>query len=268
LDQSSEAAAAWLARRHEERAGYAPIDAGLCPASVDEAYAVQDALVRRWCAAGDSVAGCKIALTTPQMRRLVGFDDSIAGQVLASRVQGSPATVASAQAVRLGFECEIALRIGRAIDPAAPPAGRAEMAACIDAVAPAFELVDDGGADYARFAPDEGATLKTLVADNAWNHGVVLGDWVDDWRALDLAGLVGVATIDGVEAGRGAGRDVLGHPLDAMLWLTRHLASRGRGMAPGEFVITGSLVTTRFPVPGNVVEFTLAGVGAARMRII
>ncbi|MBL8382586.1 MAG: fumarylacetoacetate hydrolase family protein [Burkholderiales bacterium] len=263
-----EQAADWLRRRHEQHAGYEPLPAPLLPPTVAAAYDVQDALVRAWCAAGDAVAGHKIALTTPQMRRFVGFDDSIAGQVLASRVHASPARIARDRAVRLGFECEIAFRIGRAIAPGAAPATRAAVAAHIDAIAPAFELVDDGAADYARFAQDGGATLRTLAADNAWNHGVVLGDWVQDWRGVDLDALEGVAAADGAEIGRGHGRDVLGHPLDAMVWMVRHLAARGRGLPAGAFVITGSLVTTRFPSAGETDEFTLAGVGTARMQIV
>lgn len=262
-----EGAAQWLARRHVVRAGYAPLPVDLRPEGVAEAYAVQDELVRHWCVDGDRVAGYKIALTTPQMRRMVGFDDSIAGQVLASRVHRSPAAIVLAHAVHLGFECEIAFRIGRAIDPAAPPTTRAAMAQHIGAIAPAFELIDDGGADYRQFANDDGSTLLTLAADNAWNHGVVLGEWRCDWQATDSAELIGIATIGGREAGRGQGSDVLGHPLDAMLWIVAHLAARGRGMVAGEFVITGSLVTTRFPTSGDKVEFTLDRVGAVCMQI-
>ncbi|MBL8378854.1 MAG: fumarylacetoacetate hydrolase family protein [Burkholderiales bacterium] len=261
-------AARWLAQRHTQRAGYAPLPGELRPAGVAEAYAVQDALVRHWCADGDRVAGYKIALTTPQMRRMVGFDDSIAGQVLESRVDRSPAAIALAHAVHLGFECEIAFRIGRATDPAAPPGSREAMAQHIDAIAPAFELIDDGGADYRQFADDDGSTLVTLAADNAWNHGVVLGEWRSGWQVIDSDALVGIASIGGREVGRGQGRDVLGHPLDAMLWIAAHLAARGRGLSVGDFVITGSLVTTRFPAPDDEVAFALDGIGAVRMRMV
>lgn len=263
-----EEAARWLALRHTQRAGYAPLPHDLRPASVAEAYAIQDSLVRHWCADGDRVAGYKIALTTPQMRRMVGFDDSIAGQVLASRVHRSPAAIVLADAVHLGFECEIAFRIGRATDPAAPPGSRESMARHIDAIAPAFELIDDGGADYRQFAGDDGSTLVTLAADNAWNHAVVLGEWRSGGQFNGSDALIGVASIGGREVGRGQGCDVLGHPLDAMLWIVAHLAARGRGLCVGDFVITGSLVTTRFPAPDDEVAFVLDGIGAVRMRMV
>ena len=76
-----------------------------------------------------------------------------------------------------------------------------------------------------------------------------------------------MATVNGVEAGVGHGRDVLGHPLDAMLWIVRHLHGRGQGLRAGEFVTTGSLVTTRFPRVGDRVSFAVDGVGEVRMDI-
>ena len=46
----------------------------------------------------------------------------------------------------------------------------------------------------------------------------------------------GVDGIDGVEFGRGKGRDVLGHPLTALAWLANHLAARGRCLRRGDIV--------------------------------
>ena len=245
---------------------FSPLAGDLLPQSLDEAYDVQDALVASRRARDGACAGYKIALTTPAMRKFVGHDDSIAGQVLASTVHRSPATVSGADAGRLGFECELAFLIGADTDPAAPPTDRAAIARHIEAICPAFELIDDRNADYARFASDR-STLLSLAADNAWNHGVVLGDWRHDWAGLDTAALRGVASINDVAAGEGHGRDVMGHPLDAMLWIARHLHARGAGLKRGEFVITGSLITSKFPVAGDLVRFAVEGVGEVRMSV-
>ena len=262
------AAARWLDAEHAQRRPFVPLAGAATPESVAQAYAVQDALVALRCAAGRGPrAGHKIALTTPAMRAFVGYGDSIAGQVLASAVQRSPATISAGAGVHIGFECELAFLVASDTRADAPPSTRAAIAAHIGGVCAAFELIDDRGADYSRFGRDEGATMLSLAADNAWNHGVVLGDWKTDWQGLDLAALRGVATVNGVEAGAGHGRDVLGHPLDAMLWIVRHLQTRGQGLRAGEFVTTGSLVTTRFPQVGERVSFAVDGVGEARMEI-
>jgi len=50
---------------------------------------------------------------------------------------------------------------------------------------------------------------------------------VHAWHELDLAASVGTTTVDGVEAGRGRGADVMGNPLEALAWLANALADDG-----------------------------------------
>lgn len=264
---ASAAAAQWLAAEHAARRDFKPLAGALLPASMAQAYDTQDALVAMRIAAGGGVrAGFKIALTTPAMRRFVGYDDSIAGQVLAGGIHHSPATVSSGRYQHLLFECELAFRLGTDVAPGMEVT-RDLMSNVIDAVCPAFELADDRHADYAKFSADGGATLRTLAADNAWNSGVVLGTWVLDWRSLDLGAVRGVASVNGAAVGEGFGRDVLGHPLDAMVWVTSHLHARGVTLKRGEFVITGSLITSKFPQVGDRVVFTVDGLGTASMTV-
>jgi len=54
--------------------------------------------------------GYKIALTTAVMQRMVGFDSSAAGFILANAIHQSPAILRGADFVRLGIECEIAVQ--------------------------------------------------------------------------------------------------------------------------------------------------------------
>ena len=167
---------------------------------------------------------------------------------------------------RLGFECELAFLIGTDLSPQAAPADRARVSRAIAAVAPAFELVDDRDADYSAFGKDA-ATVLSLAADNAWNHGVVVGAWRPDWALIDLPAVHGALQINGEQAGEGWGRDVLGHPLDALVWVARHLHQRGRTLKKGELVITGSLITSKFPRAGDQVRFSAAGVGEVALAI-
>jgi 2-keto-4-pentenoate hydratase len=268
VDNPVRAAAQWLMEEHAQRRRFAPLTGALQPAGICAAYDVQDALVGlRLSAWNSELAGHKIALTTPAMRKFVGYDNSIAGQVLSTHVVPSPATMRVADFGRLGFECELAFLLGADLPPGATPVDRARVSGAIAAVASAFELVDDRNADYASFGKDDGVTMLSLAADNAWNHGVVLGQWRSDWHGIDLAAVHGVLHINGEQAGEGWGRDVLGHPLDAMVWIAQHLHQRGRTLKKGELVITGSLITSKFPQPGDRVHFAASGVGEIEMKI-
>ena len=73
--------------------------------------------------------------------------------------------------------------------------------------------------------------------------------------------MVGRAVINGVEAGRGSGADVLGHPHNALAWLANHLAAEGKALRAGEIVLTGSLVKTVWLKAGDEVVMELAGLG-------
>ena len=95
-------------------------------------------------------------------------------------------------------EFEIALRLGRDLDPAAAPFSEAIMRDAVDGVCAAMELVDDRNADYANL------DAISLVADNSWNAGAVLGDFVE--TIDDLADLCGTVRLNGVEIDRGYGR--------------------------------------------------------------
>ena len=60
------------------------------------------------------------------------------------------------------------------------PWTRASVAEHVAACLPAFELVEDGDADYNLL------DAFTLVAENAWNGGVGPGAPVTAWRQIDL----------------------------------------------------------------------------------
>ncbi len=101
----------------------------------------------------------------------------------------------------------------------------------------------------------------TLIADDFFDAGCVLGEPVVGWRSLDLASLSGVTWINGVEVGRGRGADVMGHPFEALAWLANSLARRGRYLRAGEFVFTGSVVETKWLQPGDRVVMEIERLG-------
>lgn len=253
----------WLLDAHERRERFAAIPESFRPRDADQAYAVQDAFVALKQARQGGIAGHKIALTTPQMRRMAGLDDSIAGVVLAGQVRRAPAVVQAVDFVNLIVEFEIACELAADLPAEGAPYTREGVALAVAALRPAFELADDRHADYARMAEHS----VELVADNAWNEGAVLGEPMRDWRDLDLAGVRGAATINGKPVGEGRGGDVMGHPFAALAWVANNLARRGQFLRAGEFVITGSLVTSKFPKAGDRLGFELKGIGAVDLRI-
>ena len=258
-----ERAGEWLFEAHRRRERFSPLPADLAPRDVGDAYAIQSEYVGMRAASLGPIAGYKIALTTPAMRAMVGLHDSIVGDMLEKSILRGPARVRAADYVRLLVEFEIAVELAEDLPAIGAPYDRARVARAVAAVMPALELADDRNADYSSLAPNS----LMLIADNAWNEGAVLGSPIRDWQNLDLAALRGIGSINGVGVGEGHGRDVMGHPLDALAWIANNLASRGLGLWRGDVVITGSLVTSKFPQAGDRVRFEAGALGAVEMLV-
>jgi len=74
-----------------------------------------------------------------------------------------------------------------------------------------------------------------------------------------------VAYQDGVEIGRGKGADALGHPFEPLAWLANHLGMQGEGLKKGDIVMTGSIVTTRFPQAAFSYRFDVSSLGSVEV---
>ena len=203
--------------------------------------------------------GYKVGLTSETMQKFCGIDHPIAGVVLANRLHRSGATIRRADFGRLGLEFEIAVRIKSDIPATAKALTAEAIAPHIGGVCAAIELVDDRAADYASI------DVRSLVADNSWNAGIVLSELVTNWP--DLEGVLGRATKDGTAIGEGHGRDILGHPFNSVAWLAAHLSMRGEGLKAGQIVMTGSVMKTVFPEHDAHYRFDLAPIGFVEVRV-
>jgi 2-keto-4-pentenoate hydratase len=262
-EMPAQQAAARLYEAHQRRERFAPLPAGLAPRSAEDAYAIQDAFVALRAAKLGPLAGYKIALSSPEMQRLVGVDTPQAGTILRSQIRRTPARVRASDYVRLIVEFEIGVEIGEDLPVADAPFARERIMQAVGAVMPAIEIADDRNAEYSQLSRHP----FDLIADNGWNEGAVLGEPVREWKSLDLGQVLGVAKINGTTVGEGRGQAAMGHPFDAVAWIANHLASLNRGLLRGEIVITGSLITSKPVKSGDRVEFNLAGLGKVELAV-
>jgi 2-keto-4-pentenoate hydratase len=245
-----------LMRDHADKRNLLPFARDMGAEDLRGAYAVQGAFVERMLAMHGPRVGYKIGLTSARMQKMCSIDHPIAGVVLKKRLLPSGTHLRLSDLVHLGLEFEICVRLGRDVAPRAHPYSMQEIAGTVDAVAPAFEVIDDRNSPYPL-------DMLSLVADNAWNEGIVVGEWRSPWP--DLAEAAGTVEVNGAAIDRGHGRDVLGHPFEPLRWLAGHLGTQGETLRAGEIVSTGSMVTTRFPDAGDRYRFTVEGVGTVEV---
>jgi len=249
------AAAKTIASARRKRTPLAALASDVAPRDEAEGYQIQRAVHDLLLPHFGAMVGYKIGCTSAVMQQYLDIPHPCGGGVYAKGVHDSGARLSAADYVRVGVECEIAARLARDMPASEAPFTAEWVAEAIEAYYPAIEIVDD------RYAHWETLGAPTLVADDFFAAGCVLGEAVLRADVPDLLAVTGRAIINGAEAGSGTGADVLGHPHHALAWLANHLAADGKGLRAGEIVLTGSLIKTVWLDAGDKVVMELSGLG-------
>jgi 2-keto-4-pentenoate hydratase len=249
------AAAKLIAAARRGRTPLATLPAEIAPASEAAGYRIQDAVHDLLVTDLGPLVGHKIGCTSAVMQQYLNIPHPCAGGVFESGVHRSGAVLRHGDFVRVGVECEIAVRLSRDLDPSKSPFTAESVAPAVEAYLPSIEIVDD------RYVDWQGIGGPTLVADDFFAAGWVSGEPVIRAKAPDLVKLRGRALVNGAEVAHGTGADVLGHPHNALAWLANHLAAVGKGLRAGEIVLTGSLVKTLWLNAGDRVTMDLSELG-------
>jgi 2-keto-4-pentenoate hydratase len=153
-----------------------------------------------------------------------------------------------------GIELEIAFRMGRDV-----PAG-ASPAQVLDAVASAhvvFELCQS------RIAEPAKQPRHVMLADCIANAGLVVGPEIPGWRSANLKERTGRLLVDGKVYIEGKSVD----PIGALQMLKPALTARGKPLAAGQVVITGSLIGMNWLTGRHALKGAIDGLGEVAIQL-
>lgn len=260
MTDRADAIAAEIKRSHEAGERYRNLEGALEPASLEEAYAAQYRLHQLHVHNGRGpLGGRKIALASKVLQELCGVNAPIAGGIFAREIWPSGAEIRVADFNGPGLEFELAAKLGADITPGEGPFDRESIRTKVESVHPAFEIIIDRGADYSNLR------ALTMAADNAWCGGVVLGPPIPGWRDMNIDALPAVMRWNDeppVEAKAGDS-----DPFGSLAWVANVLTGAGQSLKAGEIVITGSVIKTRAPKPGDRVRHQI-GAWEVELRAI
>ncbi len=161
---------------------------------------------------------------------------------------------------RLGLEFELAVRMGSTAGMRRQPYDAESIRDHVDAVMPAFELIDDRNADY------DGFDAHSLIADNTWNAGVILGDAIPDWQSIDWTSQPVTLHYNGKIETAVTG-DAMGDPFVALAVVANNLVERRLSLKQGDIVITGSTIQTRFAAVGDHATYQIDGFPGVELSV-
>jgi 2-oxo-hept-3-ene-1,7-dioate hydratase len=226
---------------------------------LDDAYAIQRAWVALDVAAGRSVAGYKVGLTSQAMQQQMQIDRPDFGALLDDMVIEDGSSLETSRFIDPRIEVEFAFVLNR--DLAGPSIGMLDVMRATEYVVPALELID---ARSHRVDPEtrKARTVRDTISDNAADAGIVMGgrpmrpDDVD-WR---WAG--SILSRNGVVEETGLGAGVMSHPANGIAWLARTLTELEIPLLAGHVVLAGSFTRAVIARQGDTFHADYGPLGA------
>ena len=223
---------------------------------VVDAYEVQLINIRRRLAAGATVHGHKVGLSSEAMQQMMGVDEPDYGHLLSDMQIVSGESLPASRYCFPRVEVEVAFVLGATL----PGEGCTEddVVRATAYVAPAIELIDSRIADW-------DIKIGDTIADNASSAGYVLGPERVRPDELDLRGIEARLMRNGEKVAEGRSDAVLGNPVTAVAWLADKVASFGVTLEAGHVILPGSVHRAIDVAPGDEFVADFDGLGAVHL---
>ena len=250
--------AQFMLDQHNSKQTFQNLPETLMPKGFDEAYKVQQVFQKN--SNRGELGGFKIALASKIQQELCGIDHPIAGGIFANEIKSSPSTFELSDFHGLGLEFEIAVTLSDDLKPNMGSFNKDNIRQYVKSLSPAFELIIDREADYSNINP------LTMITDNAWCSGIVLGKELPNWEQLDLDLIKSQLLWNNEPPQNAMIRDA--NPLESLSWVINLLLSHGRTIPKNSVIITGSVIKTRAPHKGDTVIYKVGDLSEVEIKII
>ena len=228
---AADAAASILAAAWRDRGQIDELAEEIRPTNPAEAYDIQSRMID---AISDLPVGWKVGASNENAMKRFGFSEPFYGRLLDGCMHQSPAALGADMFSRRGLETEFAFRLTSDLPAYAAPFDRAAVVAAASELIPAIEIIDS------RFSAWPEVSPFSFIADNGTHGRFVMGQPHSDWSGHDLAGQAARISVNDQLINEGHGSDVLGDPVNALVWLANRLPTDGKYLKAGDVITTGT----------------------------
>jgi 2-oxo-3-hexenedioate decarboxylase len=224
------------ARRNEAVSPITDVEPTL---TVEDAYAIQDAIIERRLASGERLVGAKVGLTSRAKQQEMGINEPVYGWLTDAMALEADSSLRLSTLIHPRVEPEIVFILGKAL--AGPGVGIHDVLDATSAICCGLEVLDSRFIDFRFLLPD-------VIADNTSASHFVLGTIQVPPTGIDLSLAGCLFEENGAVAATAAGAAILGHPAAAVARLANFLSQRGRHLEAGWIVLSGGLTSRRSPI--------------------
>ena len=222
--------------------------------TMEEASRIRDGLVAELSASQGKVVGYKAGLTNPAVQKRFGTTSPVRGVLLEKMLLDDGAVVPVKFGAIPFFEADLVVVVkDEGINQAKTPA---DVMKHVASIRPFIELPD------LVTAKDQPLTAAVITAFNVGARLGVLGKPIAPApEMVDALGKMSVVMRDqdGKELARVPGAAILGHPLNAVVWLADDVAKSGGKLRAGDILSLGSFTPPNFQKAGMTVTVTYEG---------
>ena len=251
-------AADLLMRAEKERKQATQLSKTWPDINIEDAYAISTEVAKRKMAAGATLIGHKVGLTSKAMQRSSQIDEPDYGHLFDYMMIADGARIPHENYCRPRVEIELAFFMARPLK--GPRVGLAEVLRATEYVVPAIEIVDARLQDPRR--------IFDTVADNGAAAGIVVGGRPVKPLDVDLRWVGGIMYKNSEIEETGVAAGVLGHPALGVAWLANKLASHGIALEAGHLVLAGSFTRVVFANKGDTLHADFGTLGGIAVQFI
>jgi len=217
-----------------------------------DAYMIQYKLIEQLKTSGEIIRGHKIALTTKAARDHLGVDEPCFAHILDKGVYANGSAVPILELTDPHCEAEIAFILKK--DLKGPGVTPIQVMSAIEGILPAIELVD-------LKVQGEGISSTDVIAHQGLHGGVIVGSKMIDIDSCDLQYEGATVEHNGELVGSGTGSEVMGNPINPIVWLANKMYEFEDYLKAGEIIISGSVVTPIRVSRGDNLDVTFTRLG-------
>ena len=222
--------------------------------TMEEASRIRDGLVAELSASQGKVVGYKAGLTNPAVQKRFGTNSPVRGVLLEKMLLDDGAEVPVKFGAIPFFEADLVVVVkDEGINQAKTPP---DVLKHVASIRPFIELPD------LVTVKEQPLTAAVITSFNVGARLGVLGkpiapspDMVDALGKM----MVVMRDQDGKELAKVPGVAILGHPLNAVVWLAEDMAKSGGKLRAGDILSLGSFTPPNFPKAGSTITVTYEG---------
>jgi 2-oxo-hept-3-ene-1,7-dioate hydratase len=232
--------------------------------TIEDGYAVSRAWVAMKIAAGRTVRGHKIGLTSRAMQISSQIDEPDYGTLL-DDMFFEPGDIPTQRFIAPRVEVELAFVLKKKLEGSQVTVD--DVLDATDYVTPAIEIIDARIEQFDRHTKVMRKVFDT-ISDNAANAGIVLGGNKVAPRSVDLPWCGAILRQNGAVEETGLAAGVQGHPAVGVAWLVHKLAPWGECLEAGEVVLAGSFTRPVAARVGDVFDADYGALGRFEFRFV